>query len=98
MAVRSEILAVVYEAIDSVNRQLDENHRVEKALATRLAGAGGALDSLALVNFIVAVEHLVEMRFQRTITLTTDAVLATESGPLSTVSSLVDYLQACLGE
>jgi hypothetical protein len=50
-------IALVYAAVDEVNKQLPRSNRLEKAAATLLYGPGGHLDSLGLVNLLVNTEE-----------------------------------------
>lgn len=53
-------LELVYAAVDEINGQLPAGKRLAKAPQTALVGDGAALDSLAFVNLLVAVEGEVE--------------------------------------
>lgn len=50
------IVRVIYEAIDEINRSLDRGQALDRSPDTVLIGESG-LDSLAFVNFAVAVEE-----------------------------------------
>jgi hypothetical protein len=58
----------------------------------KLTGEGGALDSLALVNLIVAAEQKIADRVGRAISLTDDATLFEPEGPISTVQRFADHV------
>ena len=53
-------LQLIYSAVDEVNGQLPPAARLQKHRDTVLFGDGSALDSLAFVNLLVAVEGEVE--------------------------------------
>lgn len=95
---REAILAAIYAAIDQVNRQSPERKPVAKSLQTALYGGASALDSLALVNFVVAVEQNIERDLRIPITLVDDRALSSEASPFSTVESLTDFVSQLIEE
>ena len=86
---------VVFRAIDHVNELLPD------ALAKRadepLGGVGSKLDSMGIVNLIVAVEEEVVRQCGAQISLA-DLRGNGASDPLETVGSLVRYLQGALAK
>ena len=89
---KERILQTLYDIIDQVNQLREANDQLEKSVATILSGEGGQLDSLGLINLIVAVEQKMEDEFHSTVILTDIDVLSTSNGPLHTVGSLAAYL------
>lgn len=83
--------AVVYEAIDTVNQQLPPARRLRKAPDTIIIGRGGALDSLGIVNFVIALEEKVADRIGVAVQLL-DADMIGDESPLRTVESLARFL------
>lgn len=81
-------LDLVYEAIDTVNEQILTGPHLGKTPETALLGEESAVDSLTLVNLVVAVEELVAERLGQTITLVDEDTFTDESRPLATVQSL----------
>ncbi len=65
---------VVYEAIDVVNHQLPRERRLAKSPDTVIVGAGGPLDSLGIVTFVVALEEKASDALGRPVTLLDDAL------------------------
>ena len=61
-------------------------------------GQGSKLDSLGLINLIVAVEQNVEDKFDITITLADERAMSQEISPFRTVGSLADYIEMILVE
>ena len=51
------IKTIVFTTIDELNQNLIKEDQLEKSLETRLFGGNSNLDSLGLVNLIVAVEQ-----------------------------------------
>lgn len=92
--VKKTILCV----IDELNEQWPEDERIEKSGETILYGESGRLDSVGLVNLIVAAEEAIEMEFGAPITLADERAMSLESNPFETISSLVDYIAHVLEE
>lgn len=87
----NQILQVVYDALDQVNRTLDPDHAVPKSPDTILIGEGGQLDSLGFVNLAVAIEENLS-RFGGGSTNVVEAVLQQDLAGLS-VARLVTYIE-----
>ena len=85
-------LDLVYEAIDLVNEQILTGPKIGKTTDTVLLGEDGAIDSLSLVNLVVAVEELVADRLGKSITLVDEETFTDESRPLATVGSLASLV------
>ncbi|MHA1598178.1 MAG: acyl carrier protein [Alphaproteobacteria bacterium] len=90
-------LDIIYTAIDELNAQSDDAP-IAKDPDTRLFGADGGIDSLALVNLVVALEQNIEDKLGKTVVLVHEDVMAMENNPFNTVASLADYLDGVLAE
>jgi acyl carrier protein len=95
---QEQIIQLIYTAIDDINRQNPTQKQVKKAPNTALFGSASELDSLGLINLVVAVEQKVEEQFNTTITLADDRALSQEISPFSTVQTLADYVAMLLNE
>jgi len=84
---------LVYDAIDIVNRQLPAAKRLRKAPETIIVGAGGALDSLGVVNFVIAVEEQVADATGAAVQLLDETMLG-DGSPFHTVGSLARHIAA----
>ena len=91
------ILKSVEAAIDQVNLGRRQDKRVGKTPATPLLGPGSALDSLGLVNLVVAVEEQMAERFGVEINLAGHAASSQEQHPLTSVDTLVRYIETVVG-
>ncbi|MFC1484354.1 hypothetical protein ACFL5M_00860 [Candidatus Neomarinimicrobiota bacterium] len=89
---KDRVLQTLFDIIDHFNQQRDANDQLEKSVETILSGEGGQLDSLGLINLIVAVEQKMEDEFHSTVILTDIDVLSSTNGPLHTIGSLASYL------
>jgi acyl carrier protein len=91
-----ELLALVHAAIDDHNSLAATP--VAKAGNTVLYGAGGALDSIALVNLIIALEQHVLDRIGIALALADDRAFSQARSPFRTVASLVEYVGERIAE
>lgn len=93
------IHAVIYAALDEVNAQLPAERRLsDRSPHTRLQGDGSPLDSMALVNLIVAAEEQIETRFGRVVNLAGQRQATEGQRPLATVASLAQHIQRLMGD
>jgi hypothetical protein len=88
-------MKALLDAVDEVNRQLPRGRRLARSPEAVLLGDASPLDSLALVNFMVAAEENVEREFGVTLSLVDDAELSPD-GPFRTVATLAGHLHALL--
>lgn len=63
----------------------------ELSAETKLFGANGLLDSLALVSLVIAVEQAIEEKFAVTVELADDKALSQKNSPYRTIGSLAAY-------
>ncbi len=95
---RERITQVIYAAIDEINQLRPQAERLEKSNDTVLLGISGKLDSLGLVNFIVATEMNLEEAFGVSLNLADDKAMSQEKSPFRTVGTLGDYIAGLLEE
>ena len=93
MPSRSDIVNAIYAAIDEMNEQQPKGRQIEKTPETALFGEKGMLDSLGLVNLIVAVEQQLEDELGVTVTLADEKAISQRNSPFRTVDSLADYIE-----
>ena len=90
----------VFSAVDELNQQLPNGQRLVKSLDTVLFGesetTSGGLDSLGLVNLIVATEQIVEEQFGIAISLANEKTIKQGIGPFKTIGTFVDYVSSFL--
>ena len=84
--------------IDKFNEESTDEIQLIKSSHTVLFGQGSKLDSMGLINLIVAVEQSVEDEFDITITLADERAMSQENSPFRTVGSLADYIELLLEE
>jgi acyl carrier protein len=93
-----KILDVLYEVIDDTNRERKGETPLAKEPGTALYGSASELDSLGLINFVVATEEKVESEFGKQIVLADDRALSQEPSPFSSVEALAAYIEVLLKE
>ena len=96
MTLQDNVSAAIYRAIDDVNAQLPAHGRLTKSPDTVLFGREQGLDSLSLVNLIVALEKQVEDSFGKTVSLSSPEVILAAESPFASVRSLGEYLASLL--
>ncbi len=93
-----QVLQCVYAAIDESNEDRVDLPPLEKSPSTVLHGTKTALDSLGLINFLVAVEEGVGHELGAPIALSDDRSLSREPSPFGSVRALVEYIEELLYE
>jgi acyl carrier protein len=69
-----------------------------KSADTVLFGKSGSLDSLGLVNLIVAVEQGLEETFEASLTLADERAMSQKNSPFRNVNALAEYVDVLLSE
>ena len=95
---REKIQQSIFNSIDSLNANLPNEGHIEKSNNTALFGSGSKLDSLDLINLVVAVEQNIEDEFDVTITLADERAMSQKTSPFRTVGTMTDYIEMLLGE
>jgi D-alanine--poly(phosphoribitol) ligase subunit 2 len=95
---RVKITQAIYEAVDEINQFRPAEEHLEKNEATVLHGRDGQLDSLGIVNLIVATEMNLEMAFGVSVNLADEKAMARPDSPFRTVGTFADYIESRLEE
>jgi acyl carrier protein len=98
MTTDERVVKAIFSAIDEVNQQLPREQRLEKSIHTVLLDESGKLDSLGLINLIVATEQNIEEEFGIAVSLIDEEVLSRQDGPFRNVSTLLCHVARILGE
>ena len=93
---RERALELIYATIDVVNQLLPPAKRLARRPATVIVGAGGSLDSLGIINFVLALEEHASDALGRPVQLLNAEVLAAEDTPFRTVDTLATHLIAAV--
>lgn len=94
MSTRAAIIEIIFNALRSLNDELEEDKRVPIAADTKLFGPEASLDSLSLVSVIVDVESGVADATGKSVSLTDDKAMSQDVSPFSDVNALADYICA----
>lgn len=93
---RERALELIYATIDVVNQQLPAAKRLARGPATVIVGAGGSLDSLGIINFVLALEEHATDTVGRSVQLLNPDLLAADDTPFRTVDTLATHLMAAV--
>ena len=91
-AANSRVVALVLRAIAEVNEMLPDASRLREDTSSPLVQPQGPLDSLGVINLLVAVEDQAEAEFGQRPNLTEIGATPADSSPLSTVGSLAKFV------
>ncbi len=93
---RERVTRAVLKAVEDVNEQLPSDRKLPVSTDTVLfdesQSTTGGLDSLGLVNLIVATEERVEEEFDVAINLTDDWDATLENDPFRSVETFAAYI------
>lgn len=87
------ITDMIFNAIDIVNEQIIDGSKIEKSNETVLLGDASTVDSLSLVNLIVAIEDAVSRNVGHPVSLVDEDLLSSGDQPLRTVGSLASFIE-----
>ena len=96
MVSRDKIIQTIFDVIDELKQQVPVIQQLDKSVDTVLFGQSGQLDSLGLVNLIVATEQKIEEEFGVAMTLADEKALSRKSSPFRTIGTLADYISLLL--
>ena len=96
MVESGKVTHAVFDAVDEVNQQLPKGRQLEKSVDTVLYGESAELDSLGLINLIVATEQKIEEKIGVTITLADDESMSQKDSPFTSIGNLIDYISLLL--
>ncbi len=91
---RDRAMQLISEAIDIINQQMPPARRLTTSAQTVIAGAGGSLDSLGLLNFIIMLEEKAGAVLGHDVRLLDESSVIDEQGPFRTVDTLASFLEA----
>ena len=89
---KSRCLEMVYETIDEINENLEDQRKLVKSPQTQLFGCSANLDSIGIVTFIVMLEQNIADKYGYLITLADEKALSRLKSPFLTVESLTEYI------
>lgn len=89
---RERILQAIYKAVDQANQARPAAARLAKSPQEVLWGDGTVLDSLGIVNFVVAVEEEIAQECGVAVNLSNLQGAPSAEHPLRTIGSLAEHL------
>ena len=98
MSDNEKIIQAIFDAMDEVNEQRPEAPPLVKSADTVLFGESGTLNSLELVNLIVAVEQSLEEVFGVSIALADEKAMSLRKSPFRSVQTLAEYAATVMKE
>jgi len=87
-----EVTKVVLRVVDALNTERPADAQVSHDLQAVLFGDGAKLDSLGLVNLIVAIEQEMEDEWDVSIALADEKAMSQRRSPFRTLGALIDYI------
>jgi acyl carrier protein len=92
------VIDAIYKALEDLNRQRPAHDQLALSPDTLLVGSEAQLDSLGLVNLIVAVEQHVADLLGAEIVLSEDRTLAAADTVMANVTALVGHVEMLIQE
>jgi acyl carrier protein len=88
-----DILLIIYEAIDDLNLDLNDEEKIEKSESTEIFGSNSRIDSMGLVNLITVIEEKLEEKTGKFISIADEKAMSLSSSPFKNVLSLKNYIE-----
>ena len=98
MTDQKQVLEIIYNAIDTLNEEMEDNDQIEKTENAILFGSNSGLDSMGLVNLITLIEQNIEEATGKFISIADERAMSLEESPFRTVASLKEYITTLLNE
>lgn len=98
MTKKDWVTETIFAAVDDVNKMLSKEMRIEKSINAPLFGPSGRLDSLGLINMIVAIERRFEEECGVVLSLADESAMSKVNEVFETIGTLTDYVCRLLRE
>jgi acyl carrier protein len=93
-----KIEKIIVDSLIELNEELEGNPLGNPTKSTKLFGANGALDSLALVSIITDLEERISDEFDKNIVLADEKAMSQRNSPFNSVESLTKYIEQLLNK
>lgn len=93
---QDKIEKIIIETLVELNEELENESLEHPSSKTKLYGANGGLDSLALVSFITDLEEKISDEFDKEIVLADEKAMSAKTSPFRNVESLTLYIKSLL--
>jgi acyl carrier protein len=90
------IIEAIFDALEEVNEHLPNHWKIEKSTQTLLTGESSRLDSLTIVNLIVAIEQRIEEKYGVMINLASSEAFS-DQNPFRDVGTLAEHISSLMG-
>ena len=90
--VREKAFALVKEAVQELNEELEYDSLRSVTAATPIYGGDDGIDSLSLVSLIVSIEERTEPVFGRHIALADQKAMSMRNSPYRTAGALAEFI------
>ena len=94
----NSITNLIITSLNELNEELNDPSLENISNQTKLFGSDGALDSLALVSFIIDLEEKISNDFGKDIVIADEKAMSQRTSPFNTVNSLTEYIEQLLQE
>jgi len=84
---------MVYTALDESDAQSLNGAPVEKTPEAPLLGSDQGVDSLTIVNLVVAIEEQIQKKMGKTVVLVDEDSMALQEHPFRTLGTLATYVE-----
>jgi acyl carrier protein len=95
---KEKIEELILHSIKELNEELENESLNNPTTQTKLYGANGALDSLALVSLITDLEDIISDEFDKDIVLADEKAMSQRTSPFRSVKTLTKYTQTLIDE
>jgi len=89
---KDRVEKILIETLREFNDELDDERLKDPKEKTKLYGANGTLDSLALVSFVTDVEEKIADEFDSDVILADEKAMSATTSPFRNVATLRDYI------
>jgi len=98
MGVEGRITKAVFCAIDEVNLLRASDEQLNKSTDQVLVSEAGSVDSLGLINLILATEEKISEHLGETVSLSDEMALSAADTPFKTIGTLITYIDQALSK
>lgn len=98
MTSKEEVLALIYQAMESLNEEFPDDQQIPLAPDTKLFGADATIDSLSLVSVIIDVESSASDALGFPVVLTDDRAINEAVSPFTDPDALSNYILTLAAE
>lgn len=94
---KEQLLTIIEQSFAEINETREQDKHIPFSENAALYGPSSLLDSVDLVNLLLAIEERIEDEMDITFTIASEKALSLKHSPFKSVSSLCTYLLDELG-